>query len=242
MPSRLLPLTGSTDFKPVLISATTSGGANTITTAQAGTVGASFIDLQVSNTHTAAVTLNVGWGAVTDAGMLVKGLVVPPGSWNIPLTMVSLPLRNALVVKAWAGTASKLTITGSWRIFDTFSDIEDMVLGLLSGSTNGLPIQVAATSIAAGTTLHAVPNTTLTQDNLLLLFSNIDTSDRTLTLGWGGVTDPDNLVCSAYTIPASSFLFPVILPLRNNLIVKAAASVTNIINCVGKVLTQGVAA
>ncbi len=108
---------------------------------------------------------------------------------------------------------------------------------LLSGSTNGLPIPVAATAIASGTTIHTAIAGTASYDEIYVYASNTDSSDRTLTIGFGGVTDPTNLICKTVTIPANSPPIPIITGqnLQNGLIVKAAASVASVINLTGHV-------
>jgi hypothetical protein len=60
--------------------------------------------------------------------------------------------------------------------------------------------------------------------------TNTDSSDRTLTIGWGGTTDPDDLVMKTVSIPTVSGPIPIItLRLNNSLIVKAAASTANVL-------------
>lgn len=102
---------------------------------------------------------------------------------------------------------------------------------LLSGGTNGVPVKVAATSIGSGTTIHTATSSTTGMDEITLFVTNTDTSDRTLTIGWGGTTDPDHLIVKAMTIPASAGPIPLIsgLRLNNSLIVKAAASSANVL-------------
>lgn len=236
------PLYYSVDYKPILVTATASGSANDIELGRTGTSGASMACLWASNLSASAVALNIGWGGVTDALMLIKACSIPPNSM-VPLTWGEfLPLRNADTIKAWAGTGSVITIFGASMQVDSLSDVDDYKMALLSSSTNGRPVTIDQTAIATGTTVHQVANTTLSFDTALMMFSNIDTVARTLTLGHGGVTDPDHLIHKGYSIPASSFLFPIAVPLRNNLIIKAAASSANVINFVGKVLRRGLAA
>ncbi len=103
--------------------------------------------------------------------------------------------------------------------------------GVLSGSSHGVPIKVAATAIASGTTIHTSTNSTTGFDELMLFVTNTDTSDRTLTIGWGGTTDPDSLILKDVSIPANSGPINIVsgLRLRNGLIVKAAASLANVL-------------
>lgn len=110
----------------------------------------------------------------------------------------------------------------------------------LSGSTNGKPTKVAATAIGSGTTIHTAQSGTSFFDEVWLWAANLDSSDRTLTIGWGGTTDPDDLLCKTVTIPANSGPICIApgLVIQNTLVVKAAASVTNIITITGYALRQ----
>lgn len=78
---------------------------------------------------------------------------------------------------------------------------------LLSGSTNGKPILVTATS-STGTTIHATGTSSSTIDEIHLFAYNSDTSAITLTIQYGGTTSPDNDV--KLSIPATSGLTYVI--------------------------------
>ncbi len=104
----------------------------------------------------------------------------------------------------------------------TFSKI------LLSGGTDGQPVKVAATS-TPGTTIHTAHNTSY--DELWLWATNTDSSARTLTIEFGGTTDPDNLITKAYSLPANSQPTQIVpgIPLTNAKIVKAFASAANVV-------------
>lgn len=106
---------------------------------------------------------------------------------------------------------------------------------LLSGSTSGRPIKVAATSIGTGTTIHTAGSGSTVFDEITLFVTNTDTVARQLTIGFGGTTDPDDLVCKTVSIPASSGPIPVITGLRLNggLVVKAAADSANLLLITG---------
>ena len=69
----------------------------------------------------------------------------------------------------------------------------------LSASVNGRQIKVAATA-TAGTAIHVAHATD--QDEVWIYCSNSDSTDHKLTIEWGGVTSPDDLV--EITIPAES--------------------------------------
>lgn len=105
---------------------------------------------------------------------------------------------------------------------------------LLSGSSNGEPVKVAATA-TAGTTIHTAVTGSTSIDELYLWVTNTDTSARSLTIEFGGVADPDNLVVKALSIPANSPPIPVVtgLCLNNAQVVGAFASSANVLLLTG---------
>lgn len=64
---------------------------------------------------------------------------------------------------------------------------------ILSGSTNGRGIKVAATS-TPGTTIHTGSTNAAEFDEIWLYAMNTDTTARKLTVEWGGTTSPDDLI------------------------------------------------
>lgn len=96
----------------------------------------------------------------------------------------------------------------------------------LSGGTDGRNIKVAATS-TPGTTVHTAHATAL--DEVWLWAVNSDTTDRKLTIEFGGTSSPDDLI--EVTIPAETGLVAVIpgLLLTNSVIVKAFAASANVV-------------
>lgn len=102
----------------------------------------------------------------------------------------------------------------------------------LSGSTDGRAIKVAATA-TPGTTIHTAHATSL--DEVWLWAQNTDTTDRKLTIEWGGTTAPDDLI--EVTVPAESGLLIVVpgLLLTNSLVVKAFAASANVVTVHGYV-------
>lgn len=108
---------------------------------------------------------------------------------------------------------------------------------LLSGSTSGRPIKVAATAIGSGTTIHTAVAGATAFDEITLYVTNTDASAVTLTIGFGGTTDPDDLVCKAVSIPANSGPIPIVTRLRLNggLLVRAAGSSANLLLITGTV-------
>lgn len=99
---------------------------------------------------------------------------------------------------------------------------------LLSGSTNGRMIKVAATA-TLGTTIHTAVSGTTSFDEIWLWAVNSDTTARKLTIEYGGATAPDNLI--EITIPAESGLVEI-LPgflLQNSLVVTAFCASANVV-------------
>ncbi len=108
----------------------------------------------------------------------------------------------------------------------------------LSGSTDGKPIKIAATS-TAGTAVHtAVVGTTEgTFDEIWLWAYNSHTAELLLTIEFGGADAPDQNI--SVTIPSKVGLVPVIpgLILQNGATVKAFAASANLITISGFVNT-----
>lgn len=99
---------------------------------------------------------------------------------------------------------------------------------LLSGSTNGRMIKVAATA-TPGTTIHTAVAGTSSLDEVWLWAVNSDTTARKITIEFGGTTSPDDLI--EITIPAESGLIEIIPGwlLQNSLIVKAFCASANVV-------------
>ena len=101
----------------------------------------------------------------------------------------------------------------------------------LSGSTDGRLIKVAQTA-TAGTTIHTGSTTATTFDEIWLYAVNSDTTDRKLTIEFGGVSSPDDLI--EQTITAESGLLLVVpgLVIKGNatpLVVRAFAATANVV-------------
>ena len=97
-----------------------------------------------------------------------------------------------------------------------------------SGSTNGKNIKVVATA-TAGTDIHTAVSGTSDMDEIWLYACNTDSTDRKLTLEFGGTTSPDDLV--EVTIGAEAgwvLVCPGVL-LQNSLVVKAFAAAANVV-------------
>jgi hypothetical protein len=108
---------------------------------------------------------------------------------------------------------------------------------ILSGSTDGKAIKVAATA-TPGTTIHTGSTTATTLDEVWIYAHNSDATDRKLTIEWGGTTSPDDLI--EYTVKAENGLYLIVpgLILKGNataLVVRAFAATANVITISGYV-------
>ena len=95
-----------------------------------------------------------------------------------------------------------------------------------SGGTDGKNIKVAATA-TAGTLLHTSHATAL--DRIWLWAQNSDTTDRKLTIEFGGVATPDDLIEKTITAEGGPKLIIPGWILTNSLIVRAFAATANVI-------------
>ncbi len=102
----------------------------------------------------------------------------------------------------------------------TYSDVT------LSGSTNGRMVKVVATG-TPGTTIHTAHATA--KDEVHLWAVNSDSTDRKLTIEWGGTSSPDDLI--EFTVPAEDGLYAIIpgFRLTGSLVIKAFAATANVI-------------
>jgi hypothetical protein len=108
---------------------------------------------------------------------------------------------------------------------------------ILSGSTDGKQIKVAQTA-TAGTLIHTGSTTPATLHEIWLYAVNSDTTDRKLTIEWGGVASPDDLI--EYTVKAENGLYLIVpgLLIKGNataLVVRAFAATANVISISGYV-------
>ena len=109
---------------------------------------------------------------------------------------------------------------------------------LLSVSTDGRATKVVATAIASGTLIHTGPSASTTFDEVWIYAQNNHTADVAVRIGFGGVTDPDDIV--EYTVKTKGGLFLIIpgLILKGNatpLTIKASAGTANVISLSGYV-------
>jgi hypothetical protein len=102
---------------------------------------------------------------------------------------------------------------------------------ILSGSTDGKAVKVAATS-SAGTTIHTGSATATTLDEVWLYAVNSSASAVKLTIEWGEAAAPDGNI--ELSVAAESGLVLVVpgLLIKGNatpLVVKAFAATTNVV-------------
>lgn len=107
---------------------------------------------------------------------------------------------------------------------------------LLSGSTDGKPVIVAATA-TPGTTIHTAASGSVSFDEVYAWVSNVTASAATITVEWGSVTDPGGHLCKAYSVPANSPPIPLITgqTLNNAAVVKAFSGTASALNITGHV-------
>jgi hypothetical protein len=106
----------------------------------------------------------------------------------------------------------------------------------LSGSTDGRGIKVVASS-TPGTTIHQAASGATLYDKIWLWAYNSDTTDRLLSLEWGGQTAPDDI--KGVIVPATTTI--LVSPgwiLRNSLNVTAFAAAANVISLGGHAIRQ----
>jgi hypothetical protein len=106
---------------------------------------------------------------------------------------------------------------------------------ILSGSTDGKAIKVAATA-TAGTTIHTGSTTATTLDEVWLYAVNTSSSAVKLTIEWGGTASPDDLI--ELTVQPEAGLVTVApgLLIKGNataLVVRAFAATANVITIHG---------
>lgn len=105
---------------------------------------------------------------------------------------------------------------------------------LLSGSTNGLPIPVAATA-TPGTLLHTAIAGSSPFDEVYLWASNVTGAAATLTIEWGGVSDPGSHMVKAYSIAANSPPMPIAMGqvVNGGVAIRAFSGTASAINVTG---------
>lgn len=106
----------------------------------------------------------------------------------------------------------------------------------LSGSTDGRPVVVAATG-TPGTTIHTSVSSTTTYDEIYAWVSNVTGTAATITVEWGGTTDPGQLLVKALTVPPNSPPIPLVTGqiLSNGKVFAAFSGTASALNITGYV-------
>jgi hypothetical protein len=103
-------LSGSTNGKAIKVVATATAGT-TIHTAVSGTASFDEVWLYAHNSSAAVVKLTLEWGEATAPDGNIEINIGAEGT-GLVLVSPGLLLQNSLVVKAFAGTANVVTLTG----------------------------------------------------------------------------------------------------------------------------------
>ena len=107
---------------------------------------------------------------------------------------------------------------------------------LLSGSTGGRPIKVAASG-STGTTIHTTQASSGVTDEVWLYATNTSAATVEMTIEYGGTSNPDDRI--VVNIPAKAGLSLVLPGLiltgdgSSGRTIRAFAGTTNVINIVG---------
>ena len=109
---RKAALSGSTNGRPIKVTDTGVTGADIIHTAQAGTGIDNFDEIYIwaNNTSGVDAKLTILWGGITDPDDIIEVTIAFEAGLN--LIIPGFVLQNSLVVKAYAGTADVINITG----------------------------------------------------------------------------------------------------------------------------------
>ena len=106
---------------------------------------------------------------------------------------------------------------------------------LLSGSTSGKPILIAA-SATPGTLIHTAVAGANDKDEIYLWFYNTTGSTVDLTVQWGGTTSPGDLLVESYKLTGHTLeQIAFGQPLNGALVVRAFASTGSVVTCTGYV-------
>lgn len=107
----------------------------------------------------------------------------------------------------------------------------------LSGSTHGRGIKVTTVAPIDGTdtTIHTAVASATDRDLVTLWAYNDDTVERLLHLGWGGATDPDDLIIQPIPSQAGLVLVAHKKIIRNSLVIVASGEVANVLTIHGEV-------
>ena len=211
------PATG----RSVLVAATASPGT-LVHTAHATFQDSLFIYAHNSDTTIRTLTLQFG-GTTTPNDDIKIDLGAEQGSI---LIIPGIPLTGGVILRAWASSANVITINGIVKR-------NTLLYAGLSGSPgSGRNILVVPTA-TPGTLIHTAHATL--KDKIWLYAYNSHTVAVKLTIEFGGMSAPTDLV--EVTVPKGAGLFFVVpgYLLSNSLVVRAFAAVANVVTISGYV-------
>lgn len=106
-------LSGSTDGKGIIVSASAIASGVTVHTGSTTTTHFHEVWIYASNNHTADIELTIGFGGTTDANDLIISTI--PFKSGLFLVVPGLVLQgnaSALIVRAAAATINEITLFG----------------------------------------------------------------------------------------------------------------------------------
>ena len=103
-------LSGSTQGKAIKVVATATAGT-TIHTAVSGTASLDEVWLYAHNSSASTVKLTLEWGEATAPDGNIEINIGAEGA-GLVLVAPGILLQNSLIIKAFAGTANVVTLTG----------------------------------------------------------------------------------------------------------------------------------
>jgi hypothetical protein len=103
-------LSGSTNGKAIKVVATATAGT-TIHTAVSGSASLDEVWLYAHNSSASSVKLTLEWGEATAPDGNIEINIGAEGT-GLVLVSPGILLQNSLVIKAFAGTANVITLTG----------------------------------------------------------------------------------------------------------------------------------
>ncbi len=220
----IIPLSGSTDGKPIVISGNSSGSAVTVHTVSAD---ANVIDLVTLYGFSQAATnlwLTVQWGGTASTDELDITLDYPY-TREIVKVIESFPLRNGLVIKAYANVASTGRISGTVHRYHGVAESPNAgsaTILPLSGSVDGKIIDfIGHTSTGTSVAVHTATSEANEVDLVTLYFVLQTLPSGTLTMEWGDTTTNENIIQDFDGEHREFFLVAERFPIRNGLPVTA---------------------
>lgn len=103
-----IPLSGSTDGRPVAISSTGSPGS-TVHTAATATQVTDHVYAYAANTATRALLLTMEFGGTASADQIIVSIPSQDGHYKV---LDGIPLKNSLIFRGFATQAAGLAIAG----------------------------------------------------------------------------------------------------------------------------------